>query len=121
MTKSNPRRGLSLKPNFTVRVTLAVPVTSGAISRSRGGMRAVDAFGGAMRIVPKRSTPFFPVPRKNGRSSMPYTSPSFSKGPTAKLDAVPRREEHLLGCDGSLDESPVGADDLERQTAEGEA
>ena len=43
-TKSNPRRRLILKPNFTVRVTGAVPATSGAISRSRFGMRAVDAF-----------------------------------------------------------------------------
>src|SRR5438067_12682088 len=38
-----------------------------------------------------------------------------------KLDAVARRKEHLLGCDGSLDESPVSADDLERHAAEGEA
>src|ERR1043166_105319 len=37
-----------------------------------------------------------------------------------KLHAVRRRKEHLLGRDGSLDESAVGADDLEREAAEGE-
>jgi hypothetical protein len=36
-----------------------------------------------MRIVPKRSTPFFPAMRLYARSSMLNTAPSSSNGPTA--------------------------------------
>ena len=45
------------------RATGASAVTSGAISRSRAGTCAVDAFRGVTRIVPNRSTPFFPAMR----------------------------------------------------------
>jgi hypothetical protein len=54
-----PAAKAQLKPNFTVRGTLALP---GGERRdlAAGGTPAVDGFRGATRIVPNRSPPFFP-------------------------------------------------------------